>query len=196
MDVVLDVLKTNIYVMENSNKIEKKIMKLTLFIGCYLLFSESIFTQSVNLHFEGGSLNSYNLSDCRKITFQGNQLQLEFLNTSTNESSLRIVEYLDFKESNFTNLKNENKNNLISDLKVYPNPTTVEFINIELPFQKEVYMIKILNSCGVVINEFNYSNLKLLKNKFEINVSNIDSGLYFLKIQTTSNNYTTNFIKL
>ena len=71
-----------------------------------------------------------------------------------------------------------------NEIIIYPNPTTnsitVEGSNIKMND------IKIYNMLGQEISEFNiiiYED----QNKFKVNMTNLSSGIYILKIKTTTN---------
>ena len=78
-------------------------------------------------------------------------------------------------------LKNDSFTNA-NDVVVYPNPTTGSvFINSE-SYQNEFFKIKIVNTLGQLL----YETENVTLNNKELNVSNLSSGTYLLKISDNS----------
>lgn len=68
------------------------------------------------------------------------------------------------------------QNNTVKDITIYPNPAN-DIININS--ENQIQSIEILNISGQVVNYENISS-----NKAEININNLSSGVYFVKIYT------------
>jgi|GEM_PF-684660 len=67
--------------------------------------------------------------------------------------------------------------------KTFPNPASDD-INIQLVLtQNETYTIEIINSLGQIVNSRLLSNLNPCMHNEIINVSNLDSGIYFIKVK-------------
>lgn len=75
---------------------------------------------------------------------------------------------------------------LVNSLELYPNPASTEvFINTKNP----INLISIYNTSGKLVDRiFNISNSK-------INIENLNSGLYFFKVETTKNSVFRKLIK-
>lgn len=70
----------------------------------------------------------------------------------------------------------------ISEVMVYPNPTS-ELITITVPNNNEIYSTSLFSLDGKFIA--NYKNPQI-SNHFSINVQNLSSGFYYLKIETNN----------
>lgn len=79
-------------------------------------------------------------------------------------------------------------NNLESNISIYPNPTS-DFINIDFENIVNPSSIKITNSLGSAVIEYNSNQISSGLNR--IDVSNLESGVYFIKID----NKVSKFIK-
>lgn len=72
-----------------------------------------------------------------------------------------------------------------SNLTLYPNPSKhLSIINLGKSYT-DVF-IKVLDAIGKTVNEFNFSNIQHV----ELNTSNYNKGLYFIKIKTQNNTAT------
>jgi hypothetical protein len=83
---------------------------------------------------------------------------------------------------------NEFKNTY--EVLVYPNPTS-ELITINAPNNNEIYSVSIYSIDGKFIGK--YKN-PLNGNQFSINVENLSTGFYNLKIETTNGNFSKKII--
>lgn len=95
------------------------------------------------------------------------------INTNTASSTYRILANESFENSNV--------------FKIYPVPSS-DVLNISSNNQFEIKAIEIYNQLGQIVQ-------KELGNKNQINVSQLQSGTYFLKIKTENSVYTQQFIK-
>lgn len=81
---------------------------------------------------------------------------------------------------------NETKNESL--IKIFPNPTLAELnINIE----STMYCIEIIGADGKVVKSY-----KQVRGHTGINVSDLLNGIYFIKITSNKNSYTSKFVKL
>lgn len=96
-----------------------------------------------------------------------NKVFATFMNDESDGKSIRCV-----KSAN----NSINENNEIRNIKTYPNPTT-DKITIELDKSIKNGLISIYNQQGQLVNNQIIESLKI-----EINVSDLNSGLYFVKI--------------
>lgn len=88
------------------------------------------------------------------------------------------------------NVEYLNEKPLISELKVYPNPTA-DFINVQN--KNAIEAIQIFNTTGNVILSYQYSGLS----DIQVDISELKSGTYFLKvIGFDKSSYLKRFIKL
>jgi len=82
-----------------------------------------------------------------------------------------------------------------NNLKLYPNPVN-EFavLNFNTPKTSKVN-ISIHNLVGQQVASYNYNSV-VGENNFNINASDLQSGVYFLKVQSEGKNATTKFVKM
>ena len=79
---------------------------------------------------------------------------------------------------------NVNINEISENINVYPNPAT-NFINIES--ESNIENIVIFNITGQIVSISKLQNFKT--SKIEIDVSNLQTGIYFLNIETENGNF-------
>lgn len=105
--------------------------------------------------------------------------QLGYATFFTSEGAPRII--------NCTSLDNEEFSTNIKDFKLFPNPTT-DIINIDNTFNKEIRQIIVMDIHGKIV-------LKQNKNLFNINIQNLENGIYFLQIFSEDLKYNYKLIK-
>jgi len=89
--------------------------------------------------------------------------------------------YAPFTSANCSVLEtNDFENN---KLQLYPNPVTSEF-NIQLIDETSNYDVAVYNTLGILVFE---SNNLLSNNNNSINISQLNSGIYFVRITNTEN---------
>ncbi|MNR17902.1 hypothetical protein D3C85_1345940 [compost metagenome] len=76
------------------------------------------------------------------------------------------------------------------EVVVYPNPTS-EIITINSPNNNDIYTVAIYSMDGKFVGK--YRN-PLTSNQFSINVENLSTGFYNLKIETTNGNFSKKII--
>lgn len=79
----------------------------------------------------------------------------------------------------------------ISDLEVFPNPAS-ERLNVIIPNPKVVSTLQISNINGEVLIHRKVSNGQT---SFDVNLSEFPAGIYIVKCQQGSDNYSTKFVK-
>jgi len=88
---------------------------------------------------------------------------------------------------------NQRKQMEKDDLFVYPNPANKE---ISVNIKSEYADIKIYDISGKLIKETIFHNLNLQSAKFKLDVSNLKTGIYFIKIKDNISVKSNKFIKL
>lgn len=83
------------------------------------------------------------------------------------------------------------KNNDIESMKIWPNPTN-GVINIQMPNSENGAMISILNSTGKVLKN---ENIKPIIKNTTLNMSQLQSGIYWLQWESSGKFYTSKIIK-
>ncbi|MGC3976942.1 MAG: T9SS type A sorting domain-containing protein [Paludibacteraceae bacterium] len=153
-----------------------------LFLFFFLLGFTQVYSQSVNLEITGtdGVKKNVDITALRNMTFGSALLNLNYWNGTFESISTKTIANMLFKTSTgFSNLKS-NKNDIIA----YPNPAT-NFILLK-NLSEDVRNVAVYNVTGEQV-----LNIKQLSKSQPIQVSLLQKGLYFLKI----NNQTIKFIK-
>ena len=83
-------------------------------------------------------------------------------------------------------VKGESINEIENNLKIYPNPAN-DYIKLSA-VGYQLSAVKIYNHLGILVEEFEVNS-----NEIEINISNYNSGIYFVEINTEKEN---NIIKI
>ena len=83
---------------------------------------------------------------------------------------------------------NETEFNKNINLQVYPNPATNE-INLAVPNNETIESIKIFNQNGQLVKQITNPD------KTNVNVSDLNTGLYFIRTDTETNRYLSKMIK-
>jgi len=100
-----------------------------------------------------------------------------------NKRNLLMEKILDFFDTNITSSKTINREN--ANINIYPNPAK-DFVFIELPNKiLKNSKIEIFNSIGNLVYKNEY-----LQSKMRINLSDFNSGIYFLKYYNTNKQIT------
>lgn len=112
-------------------------------------------------------------------------------NSSTFKPELDGEVFVEVREggcSEFSDKFTYNINSVILSniLSIYPNPSNGEF-SIELKNDQVLNSINIFDANGNLV----YSNNKNIKNQFKINLDNVSSGIYILKLTIDNIEYTT-----
>lgn len=74
------------------------------------------------------------------------------------------------------------------NLQIYPNPATSE-ISFSIPSSEKIVKIKVYNSNGQLVKQINRPE------NTTVNVSDLNAGLYFIRIDTEANRYLSKMIK-
>ncbi|MFN7777222.1 T9SS type A sorting domain-containing protein, partial [Flavobacterium sp.] len=85
-------------------------------------------------------------------------------------------------------LSNNNFSTINSKIKVYPNPTS-DFLFIDT-IEKQIQKIEFFDLQGRLIKTINEN-----KDKYEIDISNLQSATYLVKLSTETNSETIRFVK-
>jgi hypothetical protein len=148
-----------------------------------LIFSILTFSsigQNMTLNENSGSSSSYPISYINKITFQSGDLVVE-TQSSTDNFSIGGVRNLVFGQ---IITETEDIEQAVQELSAYPNPCG-DVLNISQNTMGARYFIYDLN--GSLIQSDKASS--------RINVSNLTTGLYFLKLVGKTNTKTLKIIK-
>lgn len=157
----------------------------------HLIFFLS-YAQSVDLTFKDGSSRTLNLIDCKKISFQGNELNLQLMN-SNDASNISVVDQLKFKDSGILGVKNEGHEfSEIGQILILPNPCTSEF-TFHIPLcNLEFAEIELNDLKGQKVS----CDIRQLDGQFKCDVSSLSIGVYILKFHSVGEIITQKFLKL
>ena len=157
----------------------------------HLIFFLS-YAQSVDLTFKDGSSRTLNLIDCKKISFKGNELNLQLMN-SNDASNISVVDQLKFKDSGILGVKNEGHEfSEIGQILILPNPCTSEF-TFHIPLcNLEFAEIELNDLKGQKVN----CEILKLDGQFKCDVSSLSIGVYILKFHSVGEIITQKFLKL
>jgi hypothetical protein len=134
----------------------------------------------MTLNQNSGSSSSYSIADIKKITFQSGDVVVE-TQSSTDNFSIVGVRNLVFGQAT-TEVKDLTQ--VVKELSAYPNPCG-DVLNISQNTTDASYFIYDLN--GSLIQSDKASST--------INVSNLTTGVYFLKLVGQTNTQTLKIIK-
>jgi len=150
----------------------------------------------------GNINNKTNYDQILKIALKG-----EIEGCPTNEDTAYItvkslyvpyIEIEELKEGGFTGSVISSKllkNNSLHDLSVFPNPVKDQlFVEYECKSNQKIELI-ILNTEGKIMYQ-TYQNCNLGNNQLLINLTNIPSGIYFLKLNNQDGNSIHKFVKI
>lgn len=116
-------------------------------------------------------------------TWPGSVFLLPNAVTNLDFSASAVIWKFFSPETQYTNVKNITKNEM--DIKVYPNPSH-EYIQIELTENESILSVQVYNEIGKLVLEQTTTMLK---------VSDLNKGVYFMKIKTDFGTYDKKFFK-
>lgn len=109
-----------------------------------------------------------------------NNIDFRYSNTSIVSGFLGINDTSETLEFNTSENTLSNKNlNVTSDIKIHPNPAR-DFINIQTENNDSIKSLKVFDNKGRAVS------IQKSQNKNLININTLQSGLYFLSIETDS----------
>lgn len=113
-----------------------------------------------------------------------------FLTISTKEHGSELYEITDlmpvYLATNETTKTEENKNKTL-DIRIYPNPVS-EYFSVQLKENDKVETVKIFDTSGKLVKDIIYNNAN-------INIAELSSGIYFIKVKTSKRDYLGKIIK-
>ena len=151
-----------------------------ILIGLFCVISLGSIGQNMTLNENSGSSSSYSIADINKITFQSGDVVIE-TQSSTDNFSIGGVRNLVF--GNIIT-ETEDIEQAFQELSAYPNPCG-DVLNISQNTTDTRYFIYDLNG-SLIQSDKAFSR---------INVSNLTTGVYFLKLVGKTNTQTLKIIK-
>ena len=108
-------------------------MKKILLGFSAILISTISFSQKIHFHYTDNTKSSYGLEDVRKITYEGDLMNLHLLDGSLYAWNVSTIEYYKYKEAGLNTQELLNKANAWN-LSVFPNPTSTNLnVSFNLP---------------------------------------------------------------
>ena len=150
-------------------------------IVMFLAVSLSSTAQNLYVHFNSGTTNQYPISDVRKITFSGSDMNLVKTDGSVLTWALSDVR----KYTYDLNVGVVEKDEILSqDVLVYPNPSNGQF--------KIDYQVEKTGKLNITLFAMNGTLVEVLvskeqnKGSYSLNWENnsLQAGTYFIRIQT------------
>ena len=151
-----------------------------ILLGLFCVISLGSIGQNMTLNENSGSSSSYSISDINKITFQNGDVVIE-TQSSTDNFSIGGVRNLVFGQ---IITETEDIEQAVQELSAYPNPCG-DVLNISQSTTAARYFIHDLNG-SLIQSDKAFSR---------INVSNLTTGVYFLKLVGQTNTQTLKIIK-
>jgi hypothetical protein len=144
------------------------------FMNCWQQMGETVCSDNVFVRIQNcPNLNFFCVDEGEKQYIENQINQLGLQNQVQVNSNCSFLDNTSFENSNV--------------FKIYPVPSS-DILNISNTNQYEIQTIEIYNQLGQIVQ-------KELGNVFQINVSQLQNGAYFLKIKTENSVYTKQFIK-
>ena len=151
-----------------------------ILIGLFCVISLGSIGQNMTLNENSGSSSSYSIADINKITFQSGDVVIE-TQSSTDNFSIGGVRNFVFGQ---IITETEDIEQAVQELSAYPNPCG-DVLNISQNTTDARYFIYDLNG-SLIQSDKAFSR---------INVSNLTTGVYFLKLVGQTNTQTLKLIK-
>lgn len=107
---------------------------------------------------------------------------VNYYDAATGENAREIV---NVNKINFTDLVvGVAKNSInVTDFSVYPNPTNESFVNVKFGLKEsENVTVEIVSVLGEVVSSTNRGTLAAGEQKMRLDLSNLNSGIYFVKV--------------
>lgn len=163
-------------------------------IGMVLLFTIGLRAQSIHFNYTDGTNAAYNLEDVRKITFQGDEMNLHLLDGSLYAWNVSTIGHYEYEESTLNAQELLDKANAWN-LSVFPNPTSTNFnVSFDLS-QADEMSIAIYDMTGKVVLEKQLGKIAMGKHQEVINISALTNGAYVCQIAGGNNSITKQIIK-
>jgi len=168
----------------------------TIFSGAIifllLLLAPEIQSQTLHVNKNSGEHSVMELNTIQKLTFSDGNLNVFRKSEEPMEFKLNEILHLTFSDlsSGIEMLMNQKENNLV----VFPNPVKNELYIRLSPMREGSLQVKLISLDGKIIFVKKLSSTGD-KNKYQIDVSFLEQGLYFCQIMNNQFSNTIKFIK-
>jgi len=169
-------------------------MKKILLGFIAMLLSTISFSQKIHFNYTDSTKSSYGLEDVRKITFEGDVMNLHLLDGSLYAWNVSTIGNYEYEETPLNTQELLNKANAW-DLSVFPNPTSTNLnVSFNLPKADEM-SIALYDLQGKVVLEKKLGTKAMGKYQEVLNISALPNGVYVCRISGVHNSITKQIIK-
>jgi hypothetical protein len=169
-------------------------MKKILLGFIAMLISTISFSQKIHFNYKDSTKSSYGLEDVRKITFDGDLMNLHLLDGSLYAWNVSTIGNYEYEEAPLNTQELLNKANAWN-LSVFPNPTSTNLnVSFNLPKADEM-SIALYDLQGKVVLEKKLGTKAMGKYQELLNISALPNGVYVCRISGVHNSITKQIIK-
>ena len=159
-----------------------------------MLISTISFSQEVHFKYKNSSQSSYGLEDVRKITFEGDVMNLHLLDGTLYAWNVSTIGHYKYEETALNTQEFLNKANAWN-LSVFPNPTSTNLnVSFNLPKADEM-SIALYDFQGKIVLEKQLGTKAMGKYQELFNISALPNGVYVCRISGVHNSITKQIIK-
>ena len=159
-----------------------------------MLLSTISFSQKIHFNYRDSTKSSYTLKDLRKITFEGDVMNLHLLDGSLYAWNVSTIGHYDYEETTLNTQVLLDKANAWN-LSVFPNPTsTILNVSFNLPKADEM-SITLYDLHGKVVLDKPLGKIAIGKHQEVLNISTLTNGVYICHISGGNNSITKQIIK-
>ena len=159
-----------------------------------MLISTISFSQKIHFNYKDSTKSSYGLEDVRKITFDGDLMNLHLLDGSLYAWNVSTIGHYEYEETALNTQELLNKANAWN-LSVFPNPTSTNLnVSFNLP-KADKMSIALYDLQGKVVLEKQLGTKANGKHQEMLNISNLPNGAYVCRISGGHNSITKQIIK-
>ena len=169
-------------------------MKKILLGFIAMLISTISFSQKIHFNYTDSTKSSYGLEDVRKITFDGDLMNLHLLDGSLYAWNVSTIGHYEYEETALNTQELLKKANAWN-LSVFPNPTSTNLnVSFNLPKADEM-SIALYDLQGKVVLEKKLGTKAMGKYQELLNISALPNGVYVCRISGVHNSITKQIIK-
>jgi hypothetical protein len=168
--------------------------KLLGLISAVLLVGSSVGAQNIYIEYSDGTNTAYAIEDVRKITFTDDIMNLHLNDGSSYSWNVNLIDNYQY-ELNPLQIDAILKEANSMEVHVHPNPADNNLIVSFINKDKQKFCLSIFDLQGRILFEENYNSLDLGKTNYSIELSNFQSGQYFVRLTGQNTSITKKFIK-
>ena len=159
-----------------------------------MLISTISFSQKIHFNYTDSTKSSYGLEDVRKITFEGDVMNLHLLDGSLYAWNVSTIGHYEYEETALNTQELLDKANAWN-LSVFPNPASTNMnVSFNLPKADEM-SITLYDLQGKVVLEKKLGTKAMGEYQEVLNISALPNGIYVCRISGVHNSITKQIIK-